>query len=104
MKKHEFESLWDSIKVWLADATDAAIKEAEDLSRRGRLKMDLLRISRETEKRLARLGSIVYGRFSKEPDAPFAPNEESRKLVREVARLEAELREHQQQYDAERRR
>lgn len=104
MKKNEFESLWDGIKVWLADATNAAIKEAEDLSHRGRLKMDLLRISRETEKLLARLGSRVYARLSKEPDAPVSADDEMRKLVREVARLEAELHERQREYDTEKRR
>ena len=101
MHKREIETLWDDIRLWLADATTAAIKEAEDLTRRGRLKMELMRVSRDIEKNLTRLGGKVYGRWSREPDVAIAADDELRKAIREIARLEAELHTLQQEYDEE---
>lgn len=103
MRKREIETLWDDIRLWLTDATSAAVKEAEDLTRRGRLKMELMRVSREIEKNLTRLGSKVHARWSREPEAAIAADDEFRKTTREIARLEAELRTLQQEYDEEKR-
>jgi|WetSurMetagenome_2_1015567.scaffolds.fasta_scaffold1316987_1 hypothetical protein len=103
MRKREIETLWDDIRLWLSDATSAAIKEAEDLTRRGRLKMELMRVSRDIEKNLTRLGSKVYARWSREPDSAIAADDELRKAVHEIARLEAELHTLQQEYDEEKR-
>ncbi len=46
MAKKDIETIWDDVRVWLTDATKTALKEAEDLTRRGRLKMELMRVSR----------------------------------------------------------
>ena len=88
----------------LTDATKTALKEAEDLTRRGRLKMDLVRLSRELEKKMADLGVKVYGRYSKTPDAPIAVDDELRSLIREIARIEADVAKSQQEYEAEKKR
>ncbi len=101
MAKKNIEGLWDDVRMWMTDATKTALKEAEDLTRRGRLKMDLVRLSRELEKKMADLGVKVYGRYSKEPDAPIAVDEELRALMREIAKIEAEVAESQQDYEAE---
>jgi len=104
MARKDIETLWDDVRVWLTDATRSAIKEAEDLSRRGRLKMDLLRLSRDIEKTMAKLGGKVYNRVSKSPDAPVVLDDELNRLVREIARLESELHVKQREYEAEKKR
>jgi cell division protein FtsB len=104
MAKREFESLWDDVRVWLSDATKSALKEAEDLTRGGRLKMDILRLSRDIEKGLARLGGAVYDRMTKQPDASVAVDDELQQLVQEIRRLESEMKSTQQDYDAEKKR
>jgi hypothetical protein len=101
MAKKNIEGLWDDVRVWLTDATKTALKEAEDLTRRGRLKMDLVRLSRELEKKMADLGVKVYGRYSKTPDAPIAVDEELRALMRDIARIQADVEKSQQEYEAE---
>jgi hypothetical protein len=101
MRKREIETLWDDLRLWLSDATNAAIKEAEDLTRRGHLKMELLRVSRDLEKQMARLGGLVYDRWSKSPATPLAPDSEIGPVVREIARLEAERQELRHDYEEE---
>jgi uncharacterized membrane protein len=104
MAKKSIEGLWDDVRVWLSDATKTALKEAEDLTRRGRLKMELVRLSHELEKKMADLGVKVYGRYSKTPDAPIAVDDELRALMRDIARIQAEIEKSQQEYEAERKR
>jgi hypothetical protein len=102
MAKKNIEGIWDDVRVWLTDATKTALKEAEDLTRRGRLKMDLVRLSRELEKKMADLGVKVYGRYSRTPDAPITVDDELRGLMRDIAKIQADVEKSQQEYEAER--
>jgi hypothetical protein len=99
MAKKDFETLWDDVRVWLTDATRTAIKEAEDLTRHGRLKMDILRISRDIEKALADLGGRAYKHLSKQPDSPFTPDEDGKRLLHRIAKLETELASLRREYE-----
>jgi len=101
MSKKKIEGIWDDVRVWLTDATKTALKEAEDLTRRGRLKMDLVRLSRELEKKMADLGVKVYGRYSRTPDSPITVDDELRGLMRDIAKIESEVAKSQQEYEAE---
>ena len=102
MSKKDINSLWDDVRSWLTDATHAAIREAEDLSRRGRLKLDILNISRKVEKQMAKLGGMVYGRASADPDFPSTLGDDARSVLQEIARLETELNNRKREYEAER--
>ena len=103
MAKKNIEGMWDDVRLWLTDATKTALKEAEDLTRRGRLKMELVRLSRELERKMADLGVKLYARYSKTPDAPIAVDDELRGLMRDIAKVEAEVAKNQQDYEAEKR-
>jgi hypothetical protein len=101
MAKKNIEGLWDDVRLWMTDATKTALKEAEDLTRRGRLKMELVRLSHELEKKMADLGVKVYGRYSKTPDAPITVDEELKALMRDIAKIQADVEKSQQEYEAE---
>ncbi len=102
MAKKNIEGIWDDVRLWMTDATKTALKEAEDLTRRGRLKMELVRLSHELEKKMADLGAKTYRRYSKAPDSPIAIDDELRPLLRDIAKLEDEVAKSQQEYEAER--
>ncbi len=104
MSQKDINTLWDDVRGWLTDATRTAIREAEDLSRRGRLKFDILNLSRRIEKQMAKLGGMVYGRASGHPDLPVSLDDEAKKVIQEISGLEAELNEKQRQYEAEKKR
>jgi hypothetical protein len=101
MPKRQIETLWDDLRLWLSDATNAAVKEAEDLTRRGHLKMELLRVSRDLEKKMAELGGLAYDRWAKSPDTPLEPDAELGKLVKEIRRLDAERQDLRREYEEE---
>ncbi|OYD16598.1 hypothetical protein CH330_02440 [candidate division WOR-3 bacterium JGI_Cruoil_03_51_56] len=101
MKKKEMNTLWDDVYAWLTDATRTAIQGAEDLSRRGRLKIDIMNLSRKIEKKMAKLGGIVYDRVSKTPDAPLIVDADIKRLVHGISKLESERTEKQKEYQAE---
>jgi len=101
MAKKNIEGIWDDVRLWMTDATKTALKEAEDLTRRGRLKMDLVRLSRELEKKMADLGVKVYARYSKTPDAPITVDDELQGLMRDIAKIQADVEKSQQEYEAE---
>jgi hypothetical protein len=101
MRDKDLKMLWEDVRDWLSDATRTAIKEAEDLTRRGRLKMDIMNLSRQIEKRLAELGGVVYDRVSATPDAPVVADAAIRQLVQKIAKLESERQAKQKEYEAE---
>ena len=101
MDKKEFHTLWEDVRDWLTDATRTAIREAEDLSRRGRLKMEIMNLSRKIEKKLAELGGVVYDRVSKEPDTGFVIDAPIRQRIQTIAKLESERAQKRAAYEAE---
>jgi len=103
MPKKNIEGVWEDVRLWLTDATKTALKEAEDLTRRGRLKMDIIRVSRDIEKGLADLGGRAYKQLSKDPAAPFTADEETHRLLGRIGKLEAEHAALQKEYEAEKR-
>jgi hypothetical protein len=101
MPKRDIGIIWDDVRVWLTDATRTAMKEAEDLTRRGRLKMEMLRLNHDVERARAALGGRVHEHFAAHPDVPFAVTDDVSKLVRQVSRFQAELAAKQKEYEAE---
>jgi hypothetical protein len=100
MVREDAESLWDEVRDWLSDATRTAIREAEDLTRRGKLKLEIMRLSSRLERKLAELGGLVYKQAQASPDAPVALDRH-RALLADIARLEAEHASKRAQYAAE---
>jgi hypothetical protein len=101
MSQKDINTLWDDVRGWLTDATRSAIREAEDLSRRGRLKFDILNLSRRIEKRMAKLGGLVYSRALANPDVPVSLDDDAKNVLQEIARLETELTVKKREYEAE---
>ncbi len=84
--------LWKEVTTWLSEATRSAIKETEDLARRGRVKMELLGINTALSDKFAALGGVVYEIIKKPGRGSIKANAKVKKLVAEIARLEAQLR------------
>ncbi|MCK4335039.1 hypothetical protein KAX06_09710 [candidate division WOR-3 bacterium] len=84
--------LWKEVTTWLSEATRSAIKETEDLARRGRVKMELLGINTALSDKFAALGGVVYEIIKKPGRGSIKANAKVKKLVAEIAKLEAQLR------------
>uniref|UniRef100_A0A7C6A8P4 Four helix bundle protein n=1 Tax=candidate division WOR-3 bacterium TaxID=2052148 RepID=A0A7C6A8P4_UNCW3 len=91
------KSLWDDIKDWLGDATKVAIKEAEDLTRKGKLKMTIFSLSRKIEKKLAELGGLVYHNLTKAENFDLTSDERVKNYLKEIRKLELTLKRKQKE-------
>ena len=86
--------LWKEVASWLAEATRSAIKETEDFARRGRFKFDVLGINTALQDKFAALGGVIYSMASKkETLSAIFKDPHVKKLLSEIAELEATLRE-----------
>ena len=101
MDKKELHTLWEDVREWLTDATRTAVREAEDLTRRGRLKVEIMNLSHRIEKKMTELGGRVYDRMVKAPDAPVIVETEMRRLFDEIAQLENERSRKRAEFEAE---
>ncbi|MEO0093517.1 MAG: hypothetical protein ABIK93_09515 [candidate division WOR-3 bacterium] len=91
------KSLWDDVKNWLSDATKVALKEAEDLTRKGKLKVEILNLKRRIEKKLAELGGWVYHHYRKAEDFELTQNEKVKNYIKEIHQLELALKRKQKE-------
>lgn len=92
------KSLWDDVKVWLSDATKVAIKEAEDLTRKGKLKMAMFTLSRKIEKKMAGLGGLVYHNLTKAENFDLTSDEKVKTYIKEIRKLELALKRKQKEW------
>ncbi|MFA4838209.1 MAG: hypothetical protein WC703_01865 [Candidatus Neomarinimicrobiota bacterium] len=101
-------SLWNDIKKNLGDwATKAADKatefsreaadKAEELTKLGKVKLDIFQINREIEKQFTKLGGIVYDMVS-EKKKNIESGESVIASVEEIRNLEKRLREKEDYY------
>jgi len=92
------KTLWDDVKMWLSDATKTAIKEAEDLTRKGKLKMEMLGLSRKIEKKMAELGGFVYHTLSKSDMFNQLQSDKVKGYIKEINKMELELKRKQREW------
>jgi hypothetical protein len=102
MDKESNKSLWEDVREWLSDATRTAMREAEDLTRRGKLKLEIMNLSSRLERRLAEFGSRVYEDQKARPGEPVALDRHAA-LIADIAQIEAERADKRAQYEEEKR-
>ncbi len=90
-------SLWEKVKNWLEDTTKQVLKETEDLSRKGRLKMQISSLNREIDKKFSYLGGLVY-QLINEGKTDIAEEEKVKEVILEIKKLEEELKLKEEEY------
>uniref|UniRef100_A0A7V3ZUR8 Uncharacterized protein n=1 Tax=candidate division WOR-3 bacterium TaxID=2052148 RepID=A0A7V3ZUR8_UNCW3 len=89
-------SLWEKVKNWLEDTTKQVLKETEDLSRKGRLKMQIGALNREIDKKFSYLGGLVYQMMTE--GNLVIEDEKVKEVIKEIEKLEKELKEKEEEY------
>lgn len=84
--------LWKDVKTWLTDSTRSALKETEELARRGRIKMELLGINTALNDKFVELGGVVYELIRKSSRTSIKTDVKVKRLVAEIKELEQKLR------------
>ncbi|MFO7654084.1 MAG: hypothetical protein R6X25_09715 [Candidatus Krumholzibacteriia bacterium] len=95
-------SLWDRVKVNLTEWYTVAADKTEEVTRVGMRRYDRFGISRDIERQLTELGSIVYTAH-REGRADVAESPTYAAIIRRVEELEAELQRKEEEIEAIRR-
>jgi hypothetical protein len=84
-------NLWNEVTIWLSEATRSAVKETEELARRGKIKFDMLKVSRELKDKFSELGGVVYELLQKDSKTTIKANPKVKTLALQIKNLEGEL-------------
>ena len=81
-------NLFDDVKKNLKEWGSLAADKAEELTKVGRLKIDILSLNREIEKNFVELGGKVYELIYKEDQGRIKSNDEVKKIIQRIATFE----------------
>ena len=81
-------NLFDEVKKNLKEWGSIAADKAEELTKVGRLKIDILSLNREIEKNFVELGGKVYELIYKEDQGRIKSNDEVKKIIQRIASFE----------------
>ncbi len=84
-------NLWDDIARTIREGVDTVVEKTEELTKIGRIKVDILNIKRNVEKNFSELGGRVYQLISKEKNAAISTDKEAKEIIECIKILEKEL-------------
>lgn len=83
-------TLWDDIAKTIRDSVDTVVGKTEELTKIGKIKVDIINIKRNIEKQFAELGGTVYHLID-ENKTSIASNADVKAVVEKVKELEEQL-------------
>ncbi|MCC7429918.1 hypothetical protein IT568_03650 [bacterium] len=92
------KTLWDEIKTNLKEGFDFTVSKAEELTKMGTLKLEILGIKRKIEKVFTEIGGISYDYTTKNSKVSLTETESFVKLVAKVNKLKNELEEKETEF------
>lgn len=82
---------WQEIKKWLKDTSKIALKEAEDLSTKGKLRIEIFNLIRKRDKYLINLGLKRYHEYKKRIE--YNLDAETKILLENIDKIEHQLKQ-----------
>ncbi len=86
-------NLWDDIAKSIREGVDTVVEKTGELTKMGKIKVDIINIKRNVEKNFAELGGKVYHLIVEEKSTQVAGNKEVKELIECIKILEKELQE-----------
>ena len=87
---------WNEIKTWVKDTTKIALKEAEDLSIKGKLKMEIFSLSHERDRLFLNLGKFIYPEYSNCKKVEL--NEKILETINKIRKTEEKIKETKEEF------
>ncbi|MFQ5640398.1 MAG: hypothetical protein ACE5IR_20655 [bacterium] len=85
--------LWDDIAKTIREGVDTVVEKTEELTKIGRIKVDIFNIKRNIDRNFSEMGGRVYHLLVEEKQTQISKDKEVKELVDCVKILENELRE-----------
>jgi len=99
-------TLWDTIKKGLKDGAKiakegvyVAADKAEELSKKGKVKIEISNIKRKIEKNFTELGGKVYHLIQEEKVENVAEKDEIKKLLDTISAFEGEMKKKEKELE-----
>ncbi len=92
------ENLWEKIKKSLANGVSIAAEKTEELTKLGKVKIEILNTKHKVSKAFTELGGIAYESIKTGKTKDFGESAEVKKLVNTIKKLEAELDKKEESY------
>lgn len=86
-------SLWEDITRTIREGVDTVVEKTEELTKIGKIKVDIINIKRNIEKNFAEMGGKTYHLIVEEKKNQIAKDKEINELVECIKLLENELEE-----------
>jgi len=84
-------NLWDDIAKTIREGVDTVVEKTEELTKIGKIKIDILNIKRNVEKNFSELGGRVYHLSIKEKETTISTDKEAKEIIECIKILEKEL-------------
>ncbi len=84
-------NLWDDIAKTIREGVDTVVEKTEELTKIGKIKIDILNIKRNVEKNFSELGGRVYHLITKEKKTAISADKEATEIIECIKILEKEL-------------
>jgi len=84
-------NLWDDIAKTLREGVDTVVEKTEELTKIGKIKIDILNIKRNVQKNFSELGGRAYQLIAKEKKTEISTDKEAKEIVECIKILEKEL-------------
>jgi hypothetical protein len=92
-------SLWDDIAKTIKEGVDTVVEKTEELTKIGKIKVDILNIKRNIEKNFTELGGRVYHVVVEEKKTQVAGDKEVKDIIESIKLLERELQRKKEELD-----
>ncbi|HID95952.1 MAG TPA: hypothetical protein EYP53_07850 [Candidatus Latescibacteria bacterium] len=91
------ESLWEKIKKGVRDGLSATVEKTDELTRTGKLKLDISAIRRDINRNFTELGRVVYRMISEEKAEEITTDQEVISLVEKINALQLGLKQKEEE-------
>ncbi len=84
-------NLWDDIAKTIREGVGTVVEKTEELTKIGKIKIDILNIKRNVQKNFSELGGRVYHLIIKEKKTAISADKEATEIIECIKILEKEL-------------
>ncbi len=84
------KNLWEDVKSWLSETSQTVAREAEFLTKKGKLKLELYDLNRRLEKAFADLGGYIYDMGYVKKQRNFLRGKKTNDMIALIKKLEGQ--------------
>lgn len=85
-------TLWEDVKRTVKEGLTVAVEKTEEYGKIGKVKVEILKLERDSDKALRDLGNEVYGLTKKDKALADAQNDKIKKIISKIDNLKKSLK------------